>query len=389
MLRPIVSKIAAISAAFLVLCSQARSVILFRTGDPAANTTAPTGDLANSGWQFEGIWGGFLGTPIAPHFFISANHIGNAGNSVFTFQNVNYSVVNGFTDPFSDLVIWQVTETFPYFALLYTKQDEVSQHLIVIGRGTQRGSGMFIGSDLRGWSWGPGDGVERWGENIVSDVVLLGPGDDTLYATFDQNGLPNESHLSVGDSGGAIFLNDDGVWKLAGINYAVDDLYAQPSDSSQFDAAIYDARGYYAKIGGNNFMLISGADPVPTGFYATRVSSKLSWMYSAIDPTGDANGDGIPNLLDYALTLNSPLPRGYGGTTVAIENGFLELIYKKITNAPTLTYQIEKSSDLASWATATTQDEIVSTVGNVQTIKAKIYISTSTRLFVRLRITRP
>ena len=49
-----------------------RAVILFRTADPAANTTAPTGGLNSSGWQFEGLWGAFLGTLIAPHFFLSA-----------------------------------------------------------------------------------------------------------------------------------------------------------------------------------------------------------------------------------------------------------------------------------------------------------------------------
>ena len=32
----------------------ARGVLLFRTGDPAANTTEPTGALAGSGWQYQG-----------------------------------------------------------------------------------------------------------------------------------------------------------------------------------------------------------------------------------------------------------------------------------------------------------------------------------------------
>ena len=59
-----------------------RAVILFRTADPAANTTAPTGGLSGSGWQFEGLWGSFLGTPIAPHFFLSAKHVGQAGGIV-------------------------------------------------------------------------------------------------------------------------------------------------------------------------------------------------------------------------------------------------------------------------------------------------------------------
>jgi len=56
-----------------------RAVILYRTADPAANTTAPAGDLAGSGWQFEGIFGGFLGTPIAPHAATGLALAGRAG----------------------------------------------------------------------------------------------------------------------------------------------------------------------------------------------------------------------------------------------------------------------------------------------------------------------
>ena len=96
---------------FLRLTS-ASAVILFRSGDPNENTTPPTGADANSGWQYEGAWGGFLGTPIAPHFFISAAHIGQAG-AVFIFQNIDYHVVGQNFDPQGDFVIWEVAEEFP------------------------------------------------------------------------------------------------------------------------------------------------------------------------------------------------------------------------------------------------------------------------------------
>src|SRR4051794_20954262 len=78
------------------------AVILFRTPNPTANTTAPTGGLSSSGWQFEGLWGSFLGTPMAPHFFLSAKHIGQAGTS-FTFDGAEYTLVKEFGDPNSDL----------------------------------------------------------------------------------------------------------------------------------------------------------------------------------------------------------------------------------------------------------------------------------------------
>jgi hypothetical protein len=114
------------------------AVILYRTGDPSANTTAPSMLIPHEGWDYEGSWAGFLGTAIAPHFFISAAHIGQAGGRTFTFQSVNYTVLRGFYDPQSDLVIWQVAQTFPAFASLYPRQDEVGQGTVDIGRGTQR-----------------------------------------------------------------------------------------------------------------------------------------------------------------------------------------------------------------------------------------------------------
>lgn len=355
----------AVAGAVLLLgLGAARAVILFDTADPSANTTAPAGNLAGSGWQYEGTWGGLLGTPIAPHFFISAAHIGQADNH-FTFQGSTYTIARSFTLAGSDLLIWQVNETFPSFAPLYSKSDELSAHIVVIGRGTQRGSEITLDATTRGWSWGPGDGVQRWGENDVAEIVPY-TGHDLLESTFDQhvqpNDHPNECHLSTGDSGGAIFLNDptDNTWKLAGINFAVDDLYTTSQESSKFNAAIFDARGFY-DYDGTNFTLITGNSPVPTGFYDSRISSELAWIGSVIaDPQ------------------------------VGREGNFLTLTYLKLlVPASDLVYTVEQSSDLVSWSTATTQDEAGAVAGDLQTIKAKIDTGTSSHLFARLRVTRP
>src|SRR3989442_528321 len=117
-LRAIVKKIAALTAVCLVATSRALAVILMNTGNPSVNTTAPGGALTNSGWQYKGIWGLFLGTPIAPNFFISAADIGDAGAGNFVFQGSTYTIVRSFALANSDLLIWQVNETFASFAPL-------------------------------------------------------------------------------------------------------------------------------------------------------------------------------------------------------------------------------------------------------------------------------
>jgi hypothetical protein len=80
--------------------------------------------------------------------------------------------------------------------------------------------------------------------------------------------------------------------------------------------------------------------------------------------------------------------RGYGATTVDVNGGFVSLTYRKITTAAPLQYQVEQSSDLLAWSNATTQDEVVSTRGNIQTIKAKVALGSNARMFLRLKITQ-
>ena len=366
------------------------AVILYRTGDPAANSTAPGGPLNGSGWQFQGVWGAFLGTPIAPHFFLSAKHVGQAG-AAFTFGGINYTLVKEFGDPNSDLDLWQVVETFPIFAPLYTKSDEAGRLTLVIGRGTQRGSDVLVNGTFSGWGWGPGDGVQRWGENLISTIVTPSPDNDFLYGTFDAVGLIEEATLSAGDSGGAAFIKDGSLWKLAGIHYAVDGpYYLDALGNGGFNAALFDSRGLYISDEGSppHYTLITGGAPVPAGFYPTRISSKLGWIYSVTDPSGDLDADGKSNLLEYALHTNPIASDAASLPAVAIEGSFLTLTYSKVTTATDIQYSVEESTDLATWTAANPTDQIVATQGNVQTIKAQVAINGASQLFLRLRITR-
>jgi hypothetical protein len=350
-------------AAVLVALSfvSAEAVMLYRTGDASANTTAPDTQFPHDGWDYEGIWGGFLGTPIAPHFFISAAHIGQAGGSTFTFQNVNYTVLQGFYDPSSDLVIWRVAETFPTFAPLYSKQDEIGRRTVDIGRGTLRGDPYFLNSQMRGWRWGAQDGAERWGENIFESIYSNGPNDDLLRAAFDQNGLANECTLSSGDSGGAAFIDDSGTWKLAGINYGVDgNFYTDANGGGEFIAALYDMRGLYLQNDNPPpaYVQVTGANAVPAGFYPTRISTKLAWI---------------------AGVIATPL--------VGRENNFLTLTYTKV-NVPELSYTVEQSPDLLGWTSASTIDETISTSGSTAIVKSKVDITGLSALFLRVRATQ-
>ncbi|MBV9126666.1 MAG: hypothetical protein JO117_01130, partial [Verrucomicrobia bacterium] len=174
------------------------AIILYDTGDPSANTTRPNGPNG-FGWDFQGQIGSFLGTAIAPNYFITAQHFGIFANGTnFTYQGSTFQTTASFTDTGSDLVIYQVNGTFNSYASLYTNAGgEVGQGLYVFGRGTQRGAQILVGSGnnqhLAGWGWGASDGVQRWGQNTVSAVE-----NGFVEAAFDQISGVNEAALSAG-----------------------------------------------------------------------------------------------------------------------------------------------------------------------------------------------
>ena len=100
---------------------------------------------------------------------------------------------------------------------------------------------------------------------------------------------------------------------------------------------------------------------MPSGFYASRISSELAWIGSVIaDPQVGRDGN------------------------------FLTLTYWRLIAASTeIQYEIVQSSDLTSWMPATTQDEVIATAGDLQQIKATIDPGTADHLLIRLRVTRP
>jgi PKD repeat protein len=285
----------------VVPCVEA--VILEGTGDPSYNTNAPTGSLTNSGWQYEGQWntenGPFLGTPIAPTFFLAAQHVGgtaNLNNDQFTFEGSTYTLVTNFDDPDTDLRIWQVGETFPYYAPLYTGGSESGQACVVMGRGYERGPVIISGHTTNGWQWGATYGVERWGQNIVLGVTNappgngeLHPGEQRLYAAFQPSANSNECDLAAYDSSGGMFIENGTTWQLAGINYEIGEyLVSTNADgaNSFSDAALMDLYGLYVWTGTE--WLLWPYHGYSTQFFCTRVSARVSWINSILNASPTA-----------------------------------------------------------------------------------------------------
>jgi hypothetical protein len=260
---------------------QAAAMIFYASGDPDYHTTAPTGSLTNSGWQWQGNWRGFGGTPIGTNLFLTAKHVGGSVGDTFTFDGQDYRTVAYFPDAISDLMIWQVCGTFPRFAPLYTGPPEIYLSCVVFGRGFPRGAEVTITNNsqvaLRGWAWGPGAGRLRWGQNKITEMIKNSDGSDLLKVPFDANGGPDVAALASGDSGGAVFIQSSG-WRLAGINLAVDGPFSYVASGPGFFAALFEKSGLYEESGSSWPSALSG----PSAFYATRVSSRQSWIKNII-----------------------------------------------------------------------------------------------------------
>jgi hypothetical protein len=304
----------------LSLCAAAtpaRAVIIY--GPAGRNTSAPMSKaLVDSGRQYEGDWNIFTGTPIAPNYFVTAGHIGGAVGAPFKFAGADYTTTAYYDDPSSDLRIWKVDGTFPTYAPLYRRKAERGKLVTLFGRGTERGTPVVVNKQMKGWRWGhlPPDNLTSWGTNTVTRIQNFGAtAGDLLAWTFDAKRGNDEGALSVGDSGGGIFIKDGKTWKLAGVNYSVEGMfsltpnpdrsispdYSNPASdldnpNALFNAALFDKGGIYSVNPSGALTLNRDLRAnLPSNYYGTRIASNLSWIDGVLAGTVAPNQTATPS----------------------------------------------------------------------------------------------
>lgn len=265
--------------------SDGKAIVLYDTGDPSANTTAPTGIYEDSGWAYQGKYGGYLGTMISPQHFITAQHFGTQGG---TF--VSTAAMNGTTDitytidasangsvgywdiAGTDLRIFKINETFSGYAQIYTGTSEAGKTLVTHGLGGDRGAEVIQGGDLKGWLHTTSDGTARWGANQVDAV-----NSNFLFADFDAISGQQEATFSANDSGGGVFIKVGAEWFLAGVNYGVERFFSLDG-GAEFEAAIFDKGGLYS---GPSLIPDLPSD-LTTDLSASRISTSSTEILSIV-----------------------------------------------------------------------------------------------------------
>lgn len=259
------------------------AVVVMASANSPVHRTEPTGALAGSGWAWQ--MGPAGGTVISPSHILTAAHLGLWTNSIITWDGLGYRVAEAVDAPDSDLRLLRVSGRFGNWASLNTATNEVGQSVVLFGRGGPRGDAVLgtvqEQSTLCGWSWLPSDQVLRWGTNRIAGLQTATPENpgEYLVASFDADGGDDEATVSVGDSGGGVFLQQDGTWVLAGVISAVQGTFKRAAEGPVFYAALFNRQPFFEEVSPGVWEQDpSSATQPETLWIATRVSAYREWL---------------------------------------------------------------------------------------------------------------
>ena len=214
----------------------------------------------------------------------------------------------------------------------------------------------------------------------------------------------NESQYHLGDSNGSIHASGSAnasqipVGQFADAPPLVFDTTNHPEVVGQTIRIVLRARG----AGRSHFdhVRLTAQTLAPTPF----VQWQEAWFGpnahnpEIAGPHADPDGDGIPNLMEYALALNPSVPlagddtSGHAGRPALDPNpDVLALIYRQNMNAPDIAFQVEHSADLGAtdpWTPAPVVETVLAEENGVRVIHAAMPLDGHPRGFLRLRVSK-
>jgi len=106
------------------------------------------------------------------------------------------------------------------------------------------------------------------------------------------------------------------------------------------------------------------------------------------NPALDSDGDGTPNLLNYAFGTSPVIPSSLQPATCNVGGGQCIFRFTRPKWVTGITYTLQWSADLHSWTNANSQPAVTSTTATTETLEATVPASI-TRYFLRLHVTSP
>jgi hypothetical protein len=138
----------------------------------------------------------------------------------------------------------------------------------------------------------------------------------------------------------------------------------------------------------------------PTSILGSLDSWKNQWFGSAAGTasTADTNsyaGDGIANLVKYALGMNPTVPSTSGLPEMKITNNRLSLTFNRQKSATDIVYEVQAAGDLFGFSNATvlwssaSNAYVGTNASQAVTVQDTETTTSTNRRFMRLQITRP
>ncbi len=221
----------------------------------ALNSTPPADD---PGFDNVGRRGVETGVYLGHGWVITAKHV-PVGDVIF--GGVTHALVPGSEIAIAhdvsneaDLRIFRITP-WPDLPPLRIRSDPLPDPAIVTTDVVMIGFGWAAGDPITvhpkppnpdGYSWGSPK-IIRWGTNEIESLLFVSSSSTQSFATeFNRNfPTPHECQAANGDSGGAVFVKNAGVWELAGIMFG--------RRGSVLRAAIYADKTFAADLSHPNY----------------------------------------------------------------------------------------------------------------------------------------
>lgn len=128
---------------------------------------------------------------------------------------------------------------------------------------------------------------------------------------------------------------------------------------------------------------------VVTTSYATWRSANFTVGEAADDlisgPSADPDGDGLKNLVEYALGTAPKTANTSGQATVTVTSTEWVFTYTRPADRPDLTYTVQSSTNLSTWSTV---NATRTTTGTTETWQARVTVTAGQNAFFRLQVDR-
>lgn len=211
-----------------------RFVIAFTAVTFVSAAQAIVPGIDTNQWTFAGKIGdlndfGTSGVAVGDHWILTARHaVGGMPDDGARFMMENgmtFRSIAIYRHATDDIALVRVAETLPGWYDIYWNSDQVGKTTEVVGYGVR---GMMVNGD---WEFDYSSyGTQRRGANKVTFTQFLDEGGirgDFIVSDFDGNGIDifgdggpvtGESTVGPGDSGGPTFIQENSIWKVAGLH---------------------------------------------------------------------------------------------------------------------------------------------------------------------------